>query len=857
MWSPLADIADRELTGAGGRGIIGASRASTAVGRLPEVNRPPASPVDLVVFAVGEVLRDDAVGNTGKGADALPAILGALATLFGCPAAIALRQDTGQELAVLAAHPGPAAVDQALLAQLSALSADHEELADSGGYVEATLTVDGKPVSVRLAYAASDAGRCLCAVVLVGEPVRFAAECRTTTRGIAAIVAAQVRHANDTAELADRQARTLAIVEGSPNAIVAADSGMRLVTWNKAAEDLTGWRRDEVLGKNMPEVLVPERDRAAVMEGTSTYLASGDRGKFVGQLRMPISRADGTERIVELTPVPITVNGEVYFCGFLRDISELERANAALQESETRFRLLSQLAPVGIVMTDLNGMYTFANVRWCELAGMTMAQALSARWPAGIHPDDVDRLAQEWELAAATDSELSTDCRLESAAEMQPWVHLSVIPILGRDGNISGYLGAVTDISERKRAEAERERLLSAERAARRGLADQTGRLNSLIAAAIPGILVSDEQGTITQVNQSFCGMFDLEGQGEQFTGTSAADMVLRIKEAFADPDEFVRRTGTARTARQPVDGQEIECADGRTFECDYWPVFIDGDYRGDMWLVWDMSERKAFADQRERLLQAELAAREAAERDQARLLEQNARLQALDDAKTQFISTMSHELRTPLTSIISFTELIMDDERGLSADTVSSLSVIQRNAGRLLHLVSELLLLSRLEHGVIPLDLVAVSVPDLISEAASSASASAAERGLTLDVDVMAGPTVQADPLRLGQVMDNLLANAIKYTGQDGKVRVKAAHDGQRWRIDVTDTGIGIPADELGQVFDRFVRGSNARLAGLPGAGLGLAVVKAIAELHGGSVKVRSVTEQGSMFSVYLPIRP
>jgi signal transduction histidine kinase len=151
----------------------------------------------------------------------------------------------------------------------------------------------------------------------------------------------------------------------------------------------------------------------------------------------------------------------------------------------------------------------------------------------------------------------------------------------------------------------------------------------------------------------------------------------------------------------------------------------------------------------------------------------------------------------------------------------------------------------------------VAVSVPDLISEAASSASASAAERGLTLDVDVMAGPTVQADPLRLGQVMDNLLANAIKYTGQDGKVRVKAAHDGQRWRIDVTDTGIGIPADELGQVFDRFVRGSNARLAGLPGAGLGLAVVKAIAELHGGSVKVRSVTEQGSMFSVYLPIRP
>ena len=810
----------------------------------------PASPVDLVEFAVGQVLADDA------DIDAKPAILGALVGLFGCRAALAFQPDAGNETIMLAAHPRRAAADKALVAQLGALSAAHGDLAAEGGYFEAAVPAgNGQPVSVRLAYAAPEAGRCLCAVALIGDPERFAVDCRAATRSIAAIMAAQIRHANDSAELADRQARTLAIVEGSPNAVIAADAGLRLVAWNKAAEDLTGWSRDEVLGKHMPDVLIPERDRAAVMEGTSTYLASGDRGKFVGQLRMPILRADGTERMVELTPVPITVNREVYFCGFLRDITELDRANAALQESETRFRLLSQLAPVGIVMTDLNGMFTFANVRWCELAGMTMAQALGASWPAGIHPDDVDRLTREWEQAAAAGQEMSTDCRLQPPGRSQVWVHLSVIPILGPNGYASGFLGAVTDVSDRKRAEAERERLLSAEQAARRDLADQTGRLNSLLAAAIPGILVSDEQGTIRQLNRSFCGMFDLEGEGGQFIDTSAADMVLRIKDAFADPGEFVRRTGTAFTARAPVDGEEIECADGRTFECDYWPVFVGGAYRGDIWLVWDMSERKAFADQRERLLEAELAAREAAEESEARLAEQNARLQALDGAKTQFISTMSHELRTPLTSIISFTELIMDDEHGLTPDTVSSLSVIHRNAARLLRLVGELLLLSRLEHGVIPLDLAAVSVPDLVSEAVGSASASAAERGIELDVTVGPGPPLQADRVRLGQVLDNLLSNAIKYTGQDGKVAVKATHDARRWRIDVADNGIGIPADELGRLFERFVRASNARLAGLPGTGLGLAVVKAIVELHGGSVEVRSVVDQGSTFSVYLPV--
>ena len=142
----------------------------------------------------------------------------------------------------------------------------------------------GQPLSARLAYAAPDDGRCLCAVALVGEPARFGMECRAATRGIAAIVAAQIRHANDAAELAERQNRMLAIVEGSPVAIVVASSDRRLVAFNKAAEQLSGWRRDEALGRGMAEVLIPERDRPGFMASTSMYLASGDREAFGGQI---------------------------------------------------------------------------------------------------------------------------------------------------------------------------------------------------------------------------------------------------------------------------------------------------------------------------------------------------------------------------------------------------------------------------------------------------------------------------------------------------------------------------------------------------------------------------------------------
>jgi signal transduction histidine kinase len=222
---------------------------------------------------------------------------------------------------------------------------------------------------------------------------------------------------------------------------------------------------------------------------------------------------------------------------------------------------------------------------------------------------------------------------------------------------------------------------------------------------------------------------------------------------------------------------------------------------------------------------------------------------------RERLLATVSHELRTPLTSIVSFTELILDGTSQLPADTVDALAVIQRNGGKLLRLLGDLLLLSRLEARAVALDVGPVAVPGLIREAVRSVSATAAGRGIEVTASTQDGPLLKADLLRLQQIMDNLLSNAIKFSGRGGKVRVSARPEGQMWRIDVTDEGIGIPAGELGTLFGRFVRGTNARMAGLPGTGLGLSVVKAIAELHGGRVEVESTVELGSTFSVFLPV--
>jgi signal transduction histidine kinase len=226
------------------------------------------------------------------------------------------------------------------------------------------------------------------------------------------------------------------------------------------------------------------------------------------------------------------------------------------------------------------------------------------------------------------------------------------------------------------------------------------------------------------------------------------------------------------------------------------------------------------------------------------------------DKERAQFLALVSHEMRTPLTSIISFSELLRGEAGGLSPEGMRFLSIIERNADRLLRLIDDLLMLNRLEGGGLPLELTQVSLPDLVAEAVKNATPVAAKSGVSVHLDAGAGPQVLADPRRLTQVLDNLIGNAVKFSHVDGLVRVRLRYVRGTWRIDVSDTGIGIPADEAARLFGPFVRGSNARIAGLPGTGLGLAIVKSLVEMHGGHVKVESVLDEGTKFSVFLPVR-
>jgi PAS domain S-box-containing protein len=365
-------------------------------------------------------------------------------------------------------------------------------------------------------------------------------------------------------------------------------------------------------------------------------------------------------------------------------------------------------------------------------------------------------------------------------------------------------------------------RLVAAERA-------RTSFVDGILAAATQqSIIATDPDGTITVFNAGAERMYgytatEMVGRSTPLTLHDPAEVAARAAELDVDPGFEVfsarARGGEADTREWTYitrDGSRLKISLSVT------PIVDDtGVLRGFIKIGTDVTERTA--------------------------------AEALKD---EFVALVSHELRTPLSSIIGYLEVLLDeDETGaLSPRQRHFLDVVDRNARRQLRLVSDLLFVSQVDAGRVHLDLADGDLAELASAAVEVAVPRAKAGGVTVTLHGDESVPARVDADRIGQVFDNLLTNAIKFTPPGGQVDVTVTGSDRGARIVVADTGVGIPVAEQHQLFTRFFRASTATSRAIPGVGLGLTIVKAIVDAHRGTMTVSSGADAGTTFGIELP---
>jgi signal transduction histidine kinase len=223
---------------------------------------------------------------------------------------------------------------------------------------------------------------------------------------------------------------------------------------------------------------------------------------------------------------------------------------------------------------------------------------------------------------------------------------------------------------------------------------------------------------------------------------------------------------------------------------------------------------------------------------------------------KNEFFTYVTHELRTPLTSIVGYAELLLEDDDIPVEQRRKFLGVINRNGRRMLRLVGDLLFVAKAESGEVYLDRREVDVAEIARQSVETFTPRAGRDGLELKAEIEETGTIVGDPGRIGQVLDNLVSNAIKFTPEGGVVTVRARRSGpDAVAIEVADTGPGVPEADRERLFDRFYRTIDASDRAIEGTGLGLTIVKTIVDGHGGKVSVGGGEGDGATFAIELPV--
>jgi len=538
-----------------------------------------------------------------------------------------------------------------------------------------------------------------------------------------------------------------------------------------------------------------------------------------------------------------------------------------LHLAEQQHRALAEALPQIVWTAGPEGRADYYNRRWYDYTGLMLTRSMEEGWREVIHPEDIPGCLARWSESVQSGAPFEGESRIRRHADgTYRWHLIQALPLRNAHGRILQWLGTCTDIDDQKRASETLSFLAEASTLITASL-EMSVTLERLSALIVPrlgdwcAIYLQEDEGPIRQAMVTHADVSKVPLLNELHrtfppaaTASCGYPRVLRTGEAELVPE---------------LTAQMIHEALGPTEQLD-----PSGKLRPSSWMVVPLwAQRRVFGalqvcavrpgrryTARDLELVQELARRAEIAIDNARLFEmakaEHLVAEQANRAKDEFLAAVSHELRTPLMAMLGWTQLLRSG-RLAPEKHARALEAVERNTHVQVQLIEDLLDVSRIITGKMRLEIRPVSPREFIEAAQDSVRHAAEAKGVTLhsELDADTGP-ISGDADRLQQVLWNLLANAIKFTPKGGQVTVRLQRVDTNAVIEVEDNGQGIPKGFLSHIFERFwqVDGSSTRQHG--GLGLGLAIVRHLTELHGGTIEAFSRGEgQGALFTLKLPL--
>lgn len=633
-----------------------------------------------------------------------------------------------------------------------------------------------------------------------------------------------------------------AIVQGSDDAIISKSLGGIIETWNLAAERMYGYSESEAVGQSITLIIPPELwpDEEKILE----RLRGGSRIEHMETRRL---RKDGTLIDVSLTlsPVRDKTGRIIGISKIARDITDKKRAETALREREQSLARQAQLLEQvyePILVRDDKDRILFWNRSAERVYGWAAEQALgrvSHELLSTIFPEPREAIEASIQIAGHWQGELRHTTRDgRQVSVLSHWV-------LQASSADTYILETNVDISEQKRLIAREEQSRAEARAEH--------RYRELLEAAPDGIFEIGSSGRIVLANRIGESMFGYER--DELLGQSVDVLVpeaSRREHLHQRHDYEIRPTTRAMGHGRDLEGRR---KDGSLFpvEVSLSPVHT-GDTAHVITVVRDITDRRRDEEQVRRMQDDYAEELAAANRT---LEHHNREIERANRLKSEFLASMSHELRTPLHTILGFSELLEERSAGELTDKQQRyVGFIRQDAGHLLQLINDVLDLSKIEAGHLELRKSCVDVGRCIAESLTTIEAQAAGKSITVQNHARdLRCELLADPLRVKEVLYNLLSNALKFTPEGGAIWVEAQLQPEQVQITVADTGVGIALEEQETIFENFYQVGTTTVGVREGTGLGLAITRRLVQMHGGSLRVESAPGQGSRFSFTLPL--